>query len=678
MNNINFKDYFWDKCDDLHKRFLLKNNDMGNILEIFSKLQIALSDFSNTINNIIIKDYQLFPEQSTTQNEAIEYLKYILTIQTTQFNIAIEVIKNSVIIPLKAKKEDNFKKEKILFAEFKRATAKYNDSLINMKKAKEKYFQTANFAEMSTKSAKAISLKKLNNDIDKDKTHLTLSNLLEQKSTESIIEAKKNGDRYAELVKEANNNRENYIQKQYEMLQFYNDTEISDANTYKDFLLDYLTHLKTENSIIKENLIEMEEKISLININKDIKLLIKKYASDKKPELPIEYEYYVPTTDINKCYKDIDYNICYNTIMALKSHLNILPEFDVELETKKQELREICKVFFSLNINYDESLKQKLMDILHEEWSHQLFLIILSKQRTNGRYCRTQKLINDLAMILNLIIDLSYKSLCYDSVKSCIILGQTFYYEDNNKNKVYLYNFIKKNKWLRTPDFWRNIIGIMIVNEIKNTEKNNATEITKEGKDNIVFSQLLSYSTSMRDFNIDQRVIIKITDEYLTKYEVPKECGRVVYNVFGDEKYIEQLRNEYLSMPDLEQKILEEIEKEEKEKEKEKEKEQKEQVEEKEKTNNENNNESNINDTEKNENIKNEDNNKINIINDKESNKENEKNIDEGNSNNNNNNNKDNIIDENNNHNIINDINENEIKKDIIQNDNNIKKEEEV
>ena len=272
MKNINFKDYFWDKCDDLHKRFLLKNNDMGNILEIFSKLQIALRDFSNTINNIIIKDYQLFPEQSATQNEAIEYLKYILTIQTTQFNIAIEVIKNSVIIPLKAKKEDNFKKEKILFAEFKRATAKYNDSLINMKKAKEKYFQTANFAEMSTKSAKAISLKKLNNDIDKDKTHLNLSNLLEQKSTESIIEAKKNGERYAELIKEANNSRENYIQKQYEMLQFYNDTEINDANTYKDFLLDYLTHLRTENSIIKENLIEMEEKISLINVNKDIKL----------------------------------------------------------------------------------------------------------------------------------------------------------------------------------------------------------------------------------------------------------------------------------------------------------------------------------------------------------------------------------------------------------------------
>ena len=88
------------------------------------------------------------------------------------------------------------------------------------------------------------------------------------------------------------------------------------------------------------------------------------------------------------------------------------------------------------------------------------FFVILGKQRTNGRYCRTKKLINDLGAILNFIINISFKTLNYNPVKACIILSQTFYYEEKNK-KVYLYNYINNNKWLKTPDFWRNLINFI-------------------------------------------------------------------------------------------------------------------------------------------------------------------------------------------------------------------------
>ena len=56
----------------------------------------------------------------------------------------------------------------------------------------------------------------------------------------------------------------------------------------------------------------------------------------------------------------------------------------------------------------------------------------------------------------------------------------------------------------------------MIVNEIKNTEKNNEIEITKEGVDNIVFSQLLSYNVyvvggdRMKKRQLKKNVIILI------------------------------------------------------------------------------------------------------------------------------------------------------------------------
>ena len=105
MSKVNFTDNCWDKYEDFHKRFITKNNNMENIIEIFSKLQISLRDFSKAINNVIIKDYLLFPEQNSTQNDALEFIKYILTIQTTQFNVAIDLLKKSNFRAITSKKK---------------------------------------------------------------------------------------------------------------------------------------------------------------------------------------------------------------------------------------------------------------------------------------------------------------------------------------------------------------------------------------------------------------------------------------------------------------------------------------------------------------------------------------------------------------------------------------------
>ena len=316
MSKVNFTDNCWDKYEDFHKRFITKNNNMENIIEIFSKLQISLRDFSKAINNVIIKDYLLFPEQNSTQNDALEFIKYILTIQTTQFNVAIDLLKNKILEPLLQKKEENLKKEKELLLELKKLNTKYNESLINLQKSKEKYFQSANIAEMSTKSAKETFLLKLNNNIDKKQQNLY--NLLEKKSLEALIEAKKNDEKYNELLKEANINREISIKKQYELLNYYKEMEYNDFQFYKCLLLDYLCNLKTENSIIKGSLMEMEEKIGKMNIEKDIEILIKKYNSDKKPDEEIKYEIYNPKIDIKNCHKDDEFKLHHNTIFTMK------------------------------------------------------------------------------------------------------------------------------------------------------------------------------------------------------------------------------------------------------------------------------------------------------------------------------------------------------------------------
>lgn len=93
MLNINFKDYFWGKCDDLHERYYQKRKTISNVIELFTRLNESMSNFARELINIITKDYNLYPEKNTSKYEAMEFIKLFLTIQSTQLNVGVEIIK---------------------------------------------------------------------------------------------------------------------------------------------------------------------------------------------------------------------------------------------------------------------------------------------------------------------------------------------------------------------------------------------------------------------------------------------------------------------------------------------------------------------------------------------------------------------------------------------------------
>ena len=95
--NIHFKDYFWGKFEDLHERYYLKKITISNIIELFTRLQESMSHFSKELNTLITKDYILFPEQRSSKYDALEFIKLILTIQSTQLNVGVEVIKSRIL-----------------------------------------------------------------------------------------------------------------------------------------------------------------------------------------------------------------------------------------------------------------------------------------------------------------------------------------------------------------------------------------------------------------------------------------------------------------------------------------------------------------------------------------------------------------------------------------------------
>ena len=582
MLNINFKDYFWGKCDDLHERYNLKKITISNLIELFTRLQSSMLTFSKELNSLITKDYILYPEKNASKNDALEFIKLILTIQSTQLNVGIEIIKKRILETIKIEKEEEMV-EKELYNDLKKNIIKYEDLKLNLSKMKEKFYHSAKSAEMAIYQAKDYALKEkeknnnlnisniISNNNNENKLRKSSSNnifayndnndlltKLEQKSLDNLLEARKNDEKYSEILKETNNYREIVNQKQNDLLKFYENIENKDHQLYTFILKDYCSYLITNNSIMKDNIIQMEDKINKIDYNKDIIALINIYGSEKKPEKIIKYIPYKldfeNEYDNNSSIDDNELTLNYHIVMSMKPFIkDVCPKFDVELETKKQEMRDLLQKILNDNENiiFTKDDKEKLLSYISEDWGKKAFLIFLSKMRTSGKFCRDEEIVHNLAEILKKILFFAEKNEDYDSAKNCIILSETYYYEEKNtSNKIYLIELISDNKWLKNPEFWRKIIDVMIKEDIEKLKirKNNVKISQKEEKqsiDNIVFGQIICYINNMKDFKIENKIIIKIVDEFLDKYKIGNQLSKNIYDNIANEQEIEKLRKEY-------------------------------------------------------------------------------------------------------------------------------------
>lgn len=564
---INFDQCLWNKYQVIHKRYKRKCEYFENAIDIFSRLSGSLKDHQKVINNILFKNLILFPEQDFTQANALNSIKKLLELEFTQINNNLELLKKTLIDQFKKHKEDSRLIEKEAHAQFLKILAKYNDSKTLMEKYRNKYHQAVKVAESSLRTSKTMKVK--NVDISQE-SHLTIQKL-EDKAKELLLEAKKYYDKYSNSVKEVNKNREESIEKQSNLLKLYQNLELKDGEYLINILGLMINRLKEENEAKKNILIEMEQIINAIDLNKDKEALIKIYNSEEKPDELVNLVQYEPQIDFEKGNNPDEYKINHEIIVAMKSVIpDLMPNFDIEKENRKQEMRELSKKIFAINVAFTDDEKKKLMEYLQEKWSQNYFLIYLSKQRTNGRFARSQKLVNDLAEILTLILQTSEQEKDYEAARNCMILSQTYYYEekdkDGNVKKKYLLEFILTYKWLRAPEFWRGLIEKMVLLETKKYADSNpnepslfdeSNEKSRERLSNLCFSQLLPYSNNMREFYMDDRIIVRIIDEFVQKYHVQKEFADSIYGVVNSNpEEIEKLRQEYNNNPNIENELL--------------------------------------------------------------------------------------------------------------------------
>ena len=562
-----FERALWNKYESLHKRYKTKIDCFDNTIEVFNKILSSLKDQHKLLSSLISKNYPLFPGSDSTQSAAMNLIKKDLDINLVQITTSMDLYKRT-LEQFKRAKEESKAREKDAYNQFIKVITKYYDSKVLLEKNKSKYYQSIKAAEMSLKSSKTMKVKNIDNSHDS----LATIQKLEDKSKELLNESRKNYDKYIASLKEANKNREESIERQKQLIKLYQSLEEKDGELISN-LLKIIYNKKLENyQGDTDFLAEMDAAIKAINIRNDNAILTKIYNSKEKPDELIPLVQYEPQIDFEKASSTEEYKINHEIIKAMKiAFPDILPNFDLGKESQKQEMRELSKKIFVTNIPFNPEEKKKLLAYLEEKWSQTYFLLYLSKQRTKGKFARTQKLVKDLAEILNLILTSAEKRNDYEAARNCIILSQTYYYDEKDKEgnirKKYLIEFILDFKWLRSPGFWRGIIEENILSEAKKFMSLNPKDTDlfdknkKEASDrlsNICFSQLLPYANNMKEFFVDDRLIVKVIDEFVEKYQIPKEFADTIYaGVVSDKpEEVEKIRNEYQSNPNFENELL--------------------------------------------------------------------------------------------------------------------------
>ena len=565
------------KIDFLHEKVLRECTKTNIFIEIVLKYQTAIKNFSKAIESIKTLNSEIIEETGNSLNLVFKNFQYLLNSHIQEFQECSSNILKTIINPIfKSKeKDENYAKEKELYNQYNKLKNIYNNLKLNSEKAKKEFDLNAKFCEKNIFNYLQNKLNILceeNEDIVK----------IEEKMNLSINNTKNLENKYIKSLEDANNAREKMVNKENELLKFYQKINYDFYYRISCSIIYILPIVKkTFNSLIS-GFNAAEERCKKLNIKQDLDIFINNNDTNLKPEPELIFNPYYPEAELNT--KNISGNdkkeletldINYNILRILKQNFrDIRTDINMDEEEKKYRLRYLCSEIFKIGPGkgFDSKEKDELIDLIKEPMHKSFFLITLSKQRTKGRFKRSEKLVKDLAEILVNILDMSQKNNDFESVKNCIILSETFYFEkekDKDKNKkednirkIYLFDYIKYFKWFQNIDFWEGIIEKMIQNEIKKNEeisiKNKTSETPEEIKmkiSNIGFSIVLSYTSTMIAFNISKENIIKIVDIFVKKYEIEETIAQTINeNVKSstppiedeeDKKFFEYIENNF-------------------------------------------------------------------------------------------------------------------------------------
>lgn len=524
------KKFSLDDCEQNIKTYNDKYEYYSSAFDKLNKLKNIIEKF----NKEKLETYKIKSEElNFTSSIDDNYMKIILFIKdkiSITINGCINVI-NEILKNLNNTKEI-IKHNNKNFTDYLNIQNSFNIKLSELESLQEKYYNSAEKAESYTFSF-------LNKKVHGQKTDM--SEFEKKNKLQNICKEEK--EKYISKLEEINNDKIKIFNEKQKFIFNINNEIIKSC--YENFINSLFAFYQLTNEET-ENLEKRDE----------VKEMIIKTTNKKEEISKIEYQE-KEKIDFIQYTSRINFNDCYDTmemgtfISACDEMCKVIGDY---IQDKLDHWKELTDLNITINriLKLDEQITEKeeknIEDILKTEVGENIFINCLSQLRTTGYYEKSKNFIEFIGRTLNIILDSEKNKLDYQIIKSCLILSQTFYYLDLNKEKRFIFEYILKSKVFNSPNFWRGFIDYILNSD------DNKVNINKMKINDFLFMQLVPYIKNMKDFNIDDRIIIKIIDEFLIKYDYIKEegYGKLFIFINNDLNEIEKMRKEYQDNPDLE------------------------------------------------------------------------------------------------------------------------------
>ena len=511
---------FYDSLQDLiisKKQYYTHiHNSIINLSTCLNEFQIRISNLNYNLDNIE------FPKEETNIHNLIKSIhKRILE----KFKENIKTLDD--INTHFTKYIDDLKTEVKIYKEYKDIYIKLDDEKIKLKKNEETYHDTGKKNESKIIQFVDRNIQNINQIEQSEELMDELAQLTFPTSLSYQV--------YEKSLNDVNNLVATYNQKHCKYFNYLPEILAKDEVFYYNLINTYVTLLKKENKKINEELKKFEDanNIEKKENKSEMKKLIEKYEKNKIEEKMKKFIQYPTNILFTDCKNKKQFEVYFKSVDIIKKYVNkkIFPDYKYDDELNNFKMSELIrKLFSNKSEEINTNLKDTFNDLIENPSLYNTLFIILSKLRTNGTFSQSKALISLLGEGFEKVLINSKKNKLYENAKNIIILSQTYYYEDEKKEKIYIFEFIKNNKWLKTAKFWRNFINYMLDNDLKRFDKINEKDNFKLGE--VVFSNLLTFASNMKSFEIDKRIIIKILDELFDKYNyVSEQNKQIIYQM---------------------------------------------------------------------------------------------------------------------------------------------------
>lgn len=500
--------------------------------ENLTKLKLILSKFlEEKLNTFKIKDE--FNKKSTLDDNYIKLVSIIKKEISFKIKGGIstfeEILKNLNEI------RDTIKLNNKNYTTYFNYQNSFNSKLDEIEICQNKFYESVEKAEYATLE---FMEKKIKNQKIKESEY-------EQKNKLQNI-CKEEKEKYSSKISEINKLIKNFNEKQKFIFNINKYIKVLCYKNYINTLFSFFQLTNDTREIIEE---KKQTKSRIIQITNEKEDLEKSEYKIKDKICFIQYESKFGLTYENS--NNDKYLMMFQEMEKLlgDSYKDKMKEY----KTKK-ELNHKLKEILDLDDKISKKDEEYLESILKTDIGKSSFIICLTQLRTCGKLEKSNLFIEYMSKIINKLLEYEKENKEFIYLKSCLILSQTFYYLDKDNQKIYISNYLKNNRWITSPNFWRGFIDYILKKEL------NKDDLQISNYFKVLIAQLITYINNMIEFNIDKRIIIKIVDEFLKQYNYPNKngYGSLFFMIDEDPTMIEKLRTEIHDNPDLENQLYKE------------------------------------------------------------------------------------------------------------------------